>query len=242
MGHFYFLFIWLDDSFVTVLCPIVRMVSLRGTMIKLDPTPTPLTYVAHPDVDVESVHRLIVLIPADTDNSAAMRRIWELANATGMQVQLLGLCKDTTEEPGLRRELVTMASLLQGGKVSAELKIESGTIWVEAVKRNYQAGDMVVCFAEQRAGLLQRPLSQILQADLDVPVYILSGLSPQSDPRSKWLTKTAPWMGSIAIIVVFFILQTRINLRTSDWAQTTLMLLSTAVEVWAIWIWNSLFE
>ena len=127
------------------------------------------------------------------------------------------------------------------GSVSAEAEVRFGTDWVDAVKSRQQAGDIVVCFAEQRAGLLQRPLSQILQSDLDIPLYILSGLYPPNDSSSRWLARAAAWIGSIVIIAVFFILQTRISLLT-NWTQTILMLFSTAVEVWAIWIWNSLLE
>jgi hypothetical protein len=209
-------------------------------MIKLDPSPTSLNYVPS-DVDVESVHRLIVLFPTGLDTGAGTRRIWELAKTTGMRIQLLGLYNDATEEPGLRRALVSMASLLQNGKTTVELKIESGTNWVKAVKRNYQPGDRIVCFAEQRSGMLRRPLSQILQSDLDAPLYILSGLYPRDDSRSNWTTQAAAWAGSIAIIVGFFVLQTRIALLTEEWAQTILMLLSTAGELWLLLVWNGLF-
>lgn len=211
-------------------------------MIKLDSTPISLSHNPNSKLNLEFAPRLIVLVPTTIDYSAATRRIWELANATGRNVQLLGLCKDAAEESALRRELITMASLLQSGKASSELKIEAGTNWAEAVKRTYQAGDLVVCFAEQRAGLLQRPLSQILQSDLDVPLYILSGLYPQKDTRAKWPAQAVAWIGSIAIIVGFFVFQSRINLLTGDGSQTILMLLSTAVEVGSIWLWNSLFE
>jgi hypothetical protein len=208
---------------------------------KLDLHPTSLTYATHPNTDLESVRRLIVLVPKDMDYSAATHRIWELANATDIHVQLLGLCKDAAEEPELRRGLITMTSLLQDGRIFAEANVDIGTNWVDIVKSHWQAGDMIVCCAEQRTGLLHRPLSQILRSDLDIPLYILSGLYPQNDTRSNWLSRAAAWTGSIAIIAGFFVLQTRISLLT-DWTQTLLMLLSTAVEVWAIWIWNSLFE
>ena len=72
-----------------------------------------------------------------------------------------------------------MSAMVNYGEVSAEAKVEIGTSWVDVVKRNYQTGDMIVCFAEQRAGLLHRPLSQILESNLNFPVYILSGLYPQ---------------------------------------------------------------
>jgi hypothetical protein len=188
-----------------------------------------------------SIRHLIVLVPYDSDYTAATRKIWKLANTLGAQVQFLGLCKDATQEPGLRRGLIAMASLLQDGKVTAGLKVEFGTNWVEAVKRNYQAGDTIVCFAEQRAGLLHRPLSQVLQSNLNAPIYILSGSDPQSLPQSNWLSQVAAWSGAVGIIVGAFLLQIRITSLPQDWAQTTLLILTVIVETWLIWAWNSLF-
>lgn len=192
--------------------------------------------------DRDSARHLIVLVPADADYTAATRRLWELASTLGVRIQLLGLCKDAAQEPGLRRGLITMASLLQDGKVSAALKVEIGTRWVDAAKRNYQAGDMIVCFAEQRAGLLHRPLSQILQSNLKAPLYILSGLYPQDLSRSNWLPQIMSWTGSVGIIVGSFLLQVRITSLPPDWAQTTLMILSVFGEIWLIWGWNNLFR
>ena len=189
-----------------------------------------------------SVHRLIVLIPANIDYSATTRRIWELANAIGARILFLSLCRDIAQEPSLRRELVMISALFQNGRVFAEAKVEVGTNWVDAVKRNYQVGDMVVCFAEQRAGLLHRPLSQILEANLNVPIYILSSLSTQNISQSNWLSQLLAWLGSIGILVGFSLLQIRITLLPQDWAQTTLLILSVMGEVWSIWGWNSLFN
>src|SRR4026209_2078328 len=126
-------------------------------MNKLDLRPTSLTYATQPNIELESARRLIVLVPEDMDYSAATRRIWELANATGMHVQLLGLCNDAAEEPGLRRVLVAMSFLLQDGRIFVETNVAIGTSWVDAVKFRCQTGDMIVCCAEQRAGLLHRP-------------------------------------------------------------------------------------
>ncbi len=191
---------------------------------------------------LESARRLIILIPADSDYHALTRRVWELANATGTCVQFLGLCQDPAQEPSLRRGLVTMSALVQDGRISAEVKVEIGTSWVDAVKRNYQTGDMIVCLAEQRAGLLHRPLSQILQANLNAPVYILSGLYSQNLSRSNWLSQILAWIGSIGIIAGSFILQIRITVLPQDWAQTTLLILSVIGEAWLIWVWNSQFN
>lgn len=211
-------------------------------MIKLDPTPTSVTHIGQSNVSLESSNRLIVLVPPEIDYSAATRRIWKHSNATRMPVLLLGLCKDAVEEPGLRRGLVIMASLLQEGGVCAEIKIESGTNWVEAVKRTHHAADMILCFAEQRAGLLHRPLSQILRSNLKASVYILSPLTPRKLPQADWLPQIMAWLGSAGIIAGSFLLQIRITSLPQDWAQTTLLIFSVVGEVWFIWAWNNLFR
>ena len=211
-------------------------------MNKIDSIPTPLTSSPVSLSGLEAVHRLIVLISPDIDYHAVTHRLWELANTTGMSIQFLSLFKDAAQEPGLRRGLATLVALVQDGRVSAESKVEFGTNWVDFVKRNYQTGDMIVCFAEQRAGLLHRPLSQILRSNLNGTVYILSGLYPQNLSRSNWLSQLIAWLGSFGIIAGAAILQIRIISMPQDWGQTTLMILSVMVELWLIGVWNGLFS
>ena len=219
-------------------------------MNKLDLHPRTVTFNAKTltpgndsvNTSLENACRLIVLIPADSDYNAATRRVWELATATAKQVLFLGLCRDTVQEPSLRRQLVTISALVGDGRVRTESKVEIGTDWVEAVKRNYQAGDMIVCFAGHRTGLWHRPLSQILKSNFKAPVYLLSGLPPQSLPQPNWLSQTMAWLGSIGIIIVSAFLQIRITSLPQDWGQTTLLILSVIGEVWLIWGWNSLFS
>lgn len=186
-------------------------------------------------------HRLIILIQPDADYTAATRRITDLARTSGAHVLLLGLCKDAAQELSLRRQLITLSALLQDAKVCAESGVEIGTNWVEIVKSNFQDGDMVVCFAEQRTGLLQRPLSQMLQSTLRAPIYIMSSLSPQQPSRSSWRSQTLAWIGCIGIIIGLFVLQVQITSLRQDWIQTTLLILSVIAEVWLIGLWNSLF-
>jgi hypothetical protein len=194
-------------------------------------------------IGTEQGRRLLVLVPADVDYSGMTRQIWELAKATAStNVQLLSLCRDVLEEPGLRRGLATMCALIQEGGVPVEAKVEIGTSWVDTIKRNHQTGDLVVCFAEQRTGILQRPLSQILQSNLNVRVYILSGLGSQNLPQAKWFPQIMAWTGSVGIIVGSFLLQIRIASLPPDWAQTTLLIFSVIGEIWLIWIWNNLFS
>ena len=211
-------------------------------MNKLYPIPITLT-ASHASLPgLEPKRRLIVLVPdMGPDYIPALRRIWELAHAQRAEILFLGLCKDVANEPGLYRQLVAMSAMIRDDKICAEARIEIGTNWVEVVKRNSQSGDMIVCFEEQRAGLLHRPLSQILESNLGFPVYILSGLYSQKS-RPDWLSKVFVWSGSIGIIIGFFILQAKIDQLQKDWFQNALLIFSIMVEFSMIWMWNNLFR
>jgi hypothetical protein len=207
-------------------------------MIRLGAPSADLTY--HPVSDETSwcPGRLLVLVPADTDYSAATRRIWKLAQDNGSQVQLLGLCKDTAEEPALRRGLLNMTSLLNHEGVCADAKVEIGTNWMHLIKNHYTAGDMIVCFEEQHPGLLHRPLSQVLKSNFKATVYILSDLTPQK-PKPNLLSQAGAWLGFIGIIIGFGIVQANIVQLPDGTFQNSLLILSLLPEFWLIWMWGS---
>ena len=185
---------------------------------------------------------LIILVPeTGPDPLNGTHRIWELAHATGMSVLFLGVCKRMAQELALRRRLVTLSALVADGRVPTDAKTEIGMDWVEAVRTNYRTGDMIVCFADQRAGLFRRSLSQILESNLKVPVYILSGSEPQQF-KSDWPSQAIGWSGSIGIILIFGILQIKIVQLPEGWFQSALFILSIIPEYWLIWVWNNLFS
>ena len=211
-------------------------------MTKFDSSPPPVTLTAASISGLAPVRRLIVLVPAETDYSAAAHRIWELASASQSRVQFLGLCSNVAQEFSLRRQLVTLSAMVQDDNVHAETRLEIGSNWISAIKSDLQVGDMLVCFAEQRAGIFHRPLNQILKSSLSTPVYVLSGLSTQSQPRLNWLSQIVVWLGSIGILAGAAVLQIKITSMPNDWAQTTMLIISVIVEAWLIWGWNGLFS
>jgi len=209
-------------------------------MIKPSLRQAALTYNTNSDMDSGCPNRLLVLVPTDIDYSAATRRIWKLAKAARMHVQLLGLCQDTAEEPGLRRGLFMMASLLQDEGIFAEVKVHIGANWVNVVKTYYKAGDVIVCFAEQRTGLLRRPLRQVLESNFKATVYILSNLTRQK-PKLNMLSQVSAWLGFIGIIAGFGILQTNVVGLPEGSFQNGLLILSIIPEFWLIWVWGGWF-
>jgi hypothetical protein len=131
--------------------------------------------------------------------------------------------------------------MLQDGNIPVETKVEDGTSWVDVVKRNYQSGDMIVCFAEQRAGLFQKSLSEILASNLTIPICVISGVSIPK-PKSNWLTQVMAWLGSIGIMVGFGVLQVKIVQVSEGWFQSILLILVVIPEIWLIWVWDSRFR
>jgi hypothetical protein len=115
-----------------------------------------------------------------------------------------------------------------------------GTNWLTAVKNVYEQGDGIVCFAEQRAGLLQRPLSQILASNINATFYILSTPVIQIS-RSNPYSEIVSWLGFLVIILGFGVLQTTILQLPEPSLQSMLLILSILPEFWLIWLWNSLF-
>jgi len=199
--------------------------------------PRPVFYIFQ--WNIESAHPLIVAVPDSEAVFTMTYSVWELVNATGVQVKFLGLCNDTTQERSLRHTLVTMSAMANFVNVYAEQDVVFGRDWVDALRSRLQTNDLVVCWNEQRKGLLRKPLNQLWQSNLDAPFYILSGLYPQNHSSSNWRILVTAWIGFIAIILGFFILQIKIHQFAKEWT-LILELLSTAVEFRLIWGWDNM--
>jgi hypothetical protein len=72
-------------------------------------------------------------------------------------------------------------------------------------------------------------------------VYIISGITPQKPKPNRFLHISA-WLGSIAIIISFGVLQAKVVQLPEGWLQSVLLILSIVPEFWLIWVWNSLFN
>ncbi|MBK9782367.1 MAG: hypothetical protein IPP55_20435 [Anaerolineales bacterium] len=164
-----------------------------------------------------------------------------MASVTGAQVLFLGLYTDPAQELSLRRGLVTMAAMVKDDKISTEAQAIFGKDWLDVVRARTQPGDTIICLEEHHVGLPHRPLSQVLQSNVDLPLYILSGLSPRGNSRPNRSSQIAAWIGSAVIILGFFLLQIKMDPLAQDWTHTALLMISILVEFWTIWFWNSLF-
>jgi hypothetical protein len=191
--------------------------------------------------ETRSTHRLVVPISSpDVDIPIIARRIWDLARALQADVKFIGLCTDPSQEPGIRRAIVTMTAMVKSTNVSADMEIILGKDWGKAVKSSCHRGDMVVCLDGQQTVALRKPMSQLLQAELNVPLFIFSSGKDQTSSRSNKKYQIVAWIGFVAIIIGFLLLQIKILQLPDDWT-IILEIVSTAIEFWLIWGWNSLF-
>jgi hypothetical protein len=212
-------------------------------MNKMNVQPRPLTLSPASASTLEPAHWLIVLVPSvEADLSAATRRVWELADAGGKRVRLIGLYESTAQELSLRRQMAGMSGMMVSAGIFTETEAIRGRNWIDAVRSRWQTGDLVVCFGEQRVGSLNRSLSDVIQSSLDVPVYVLSNTYLQKNVRPNWWAQIFAWSGFMAIIPGFFLVQVRIHQITEGGVRLALVLTSICLEIWMIWVWNKLFS
>jgi hypothetical protein len=133
-----------------------------------------------------------------------------------------------------------MAAAIRDRRVSAEVRAEYGSDWIQSVREVWRPGDILVCYEGEMVGIRQRPLDQVLRSTFDTPIYILPTVSDAQPARSGAISRALSWVGSIGVLVVFFLLQVRIVQWLHDWGQTALLSLSILAEIMIIWIWDSL--
>lgn len=211
-------------------------------MNKLDENPAALTISSASFPDLRPASRLMILVPESlADSAGTARKILGLAKTLEGEVQLIGLCKDVMSESSMRRQLIFLSAMVNDGLVSVESKVEFGNNWLKVVKANWHAGDIIVCFDGQYTGLMHKPVSQLIESNLKLDVYVLEGGVQTRSFSPGWLSSVIAWIGSLSILAIFFWLQVQIIKIPEAWAQNTLMYLSIPIEVGLVWGWNTLF-
>jgi len=192
------------------------------------------------DANLVSARRLVVLIPnLDIDEAEIAREVWKLAFPPELAVLFLGLCPNVNEEPRVRRRLATIAALTRDTKVPVEIQLEFGRNWIRKLMSVLEAGDIVVCHAEQRTGIWRQPLELAL-ARLNVPVLTLKGFIPSMyKSSSTFLRESVFWLVTIAVLFVFFLFQIRIVRISEEWVKDTLLSLSVLIEFGLVWVLNN---
>jgi hypothetical protein len=188
--------------------------------------------------------RLIVLVPAEGAYGIELaRRIWALAGPCELKVLFLCvLGQDLHNESAVRLRLSTLASQIRYDRVEVETHIDPALTWIEAVGRNWQPGDIVICCAEQMIRTEfygNQPLCQVLEQTLDVPVFVLTGLySQQPEPVPDKYWRITRWLIPIAIVIGFFYVESHVDSVTLGLAHTLLLTAVALAEIGLLAAWS----
>ena len=135
-----------------------------------------------------------------------------------------------------------MAAMIKEPNVSTDILIEHGNDWVKQVRKIWQKGDIVACYAGQKVGLLRKPLDQVLKSSLEATIYILSDYRPIKNPKRTFFSQFFFWLGSLAIVGGFFWVEAKLVQLPQDWAHSALIYVCVLVEFAVISFWSSLFK
>jgi hypothetical protein len=190
--------------------------------------------------------RLIVLVPdRDVDETALARKVWALLNRRRVSILLISLVTDSYYGPSAQRRLVTLAALTQDKFYTIETRLIFGHSWIQGLEEIVQPGDLIICHdSQQTRSLFHKalPLSELVLSRLHTPIYLLSGLYPETiTPRpSRILRQVVLWGLLIGILGGFFVFEADIDHLTAGWISTLLFILVFSVEILLIWMWNFL--
>jgi hypothetical protein len=183
--------------------------------------------------------RLVVLVPpGEIDEGALARRVWQLADSSKLGILYLALSPPADQVSYHRRRLVTLAALSAYSPVRADIRMNSGKDWPQALRSCLQPGDLLVCMADgHQAGIFQRqPPGKRLAQKLGTPVYKFGDVQVKPATSSEgWFRNVLAWILSIAWMAAFFWLQAGIERASPNPQATVLMCLSIIIEIYGLW-------
>jgi hypothetical protein len=211
--------------------------------IPLENQPQPATSFSEgmPAPDFE---RLVVLVPdRDVDETEFVRKLWAILGRRRAQVLLISMVTNRRYGPEAQRRLVTLAAVAQDACYQIETRVIFGQSWTRELDDIARPGDLIVCHAAQQAKPTLRgeaPLADLLQAELETPVYVLTGLYSQAvAPRPPQVLRQGIYWGILCgVLAGFFVIEAGINHLTSRSLTSALLVFIFAVEVGLVSLWN----
>src|SRR5258707_8407893 len=135
-----------------------------------------------------------------------------------------------------------MGDLFREPRLSVERQLDFGLNWIPPLKSVLDPGDIVICPAGQQIGIFREPLELSL-AKLGHPIITLPRLYPLTRKLiPDFIRGSIFWVVLLAVLPVFFWVQSRILRISEEWAKDTLLSLSVLIEFGLIWIWNNLSQ
>lgn len=185
--------------------------------------------------------RLIVLV-ASTDADAAVAGSSILQLADRADIDLIGVYRHRSDEPALRRLLVTISAMISEPAASVLIRTVHLGECSRLVRANWQPQDTLLCIAEQPAPRFGKAWQRLLGNDMPGPLLFVRTPEPHRVRNTGWIEQAALWLGAFAIILGFFLVQVRIAQIFFGPGATASWILSVLAEGWLLLRWNSRFE
>ncbi len=183
--------------------------------------------------------RLVVLVPSlEVDLAEFASSIRAMAQPRELGVLLVGQCLRPDEELTWRRQIVTLASLVQErSRIAVEFRVGRLADWTEILRPLLADGDLVVCHWEQSRGWVWRRnnLARQIGSVLKVPTCELSGLYGRLPARRAPLAQRAlSWVAPVLVILLFAVIQYEIQALTTGWITPVALSASILIELMLI--------
>jgi hypothetical protein len=191
--------------------------------------------------------RLIVLLPESLAGRADLARaVHQLALQNGADVLYLTLVDDDEKTLTVARSMATMKAITSDTHLTVYSKLVATHSWLKMLHEIFRPGDLVVCHVEQtvRKGTFStRPISEFLLETLEAPVITVAGYyHPQREQIMHLLNNLLAWVGFLAIVVAFTLLEFNLDSTIHGVTHTILLVLLVTVEFGAVLVWNKLFS
>ncbi len=161
-------------------------------------------------------NRLVVLVPRGlVEASRFTQQIHWIALQQHRDVIFLALSDQGLDDLPIARELATLEALTCDPLFEVTSRQVDAPNWVKAIQSVYQPGDMVLCHAGQLAPIgfgKGIPLDDYLTRQMHLPVHLLSGFyQPGMVYNKAWWLSLFFWIGSLAILVGFSLIEYRVD-------------------------------
>ena len=200
--------------------------------------PALATLPSTPPPDDGSPGRLVVVISEISDQAALATHIVRSMVTPFQGVLLVGVPSSLLDETRLRRNLVLLAAFLRDASSQVEIIVDRDRGWLQRLSAVVRPNDRLACGLERPSS--RPPLHDVLSSHFQAPVHVFTGdLGGEEGPRG-WLQEIAPWVSSVAVILVFLWFQILLSRPPAAPAQSVLLILTLPVEVGFICLCNSL--
>ena len=147
------------------------------------------------------------------DEARVVSKISALAQPHHLAVLFFAVVESVQQEPAAYLRLANLSALICAFSIESETRLVIGGNWIREVQEVWQAGDQIVCHAEQTIidlEMNQMLLSNALSIALNTPVIVLTGLYTEKQPRQRSRLSELKWWGlhslsSLPYVEQFFI-------------------------------------